>query len=364
VTPEALLNDKIKRERRDFMSKHRGRKRSNYISERDRIMHNLNELFVPGTKKNNAERYQIRSYKSLENYKNIAGRFIDYCEKENIKTVSAMENMIPEYLLLKKEEGCSNATYKTYRTGLSRAFKIDAAEIQRNVDILSRGKINFTLRREDLKRSRNYYFKNRINDTEKGTMAYEIRIVCESTGLRRAELESVCPQHFFYDDTDDKYKIFLTASKEAREKTGYKRVDCKGGRDRTVEILNDKEAIDIIKKWCRDKPYDEPILKNKHISRSQDIHSYRAVYANRLYTKYARPVSEIDERKRIPAQRKSKSRDGTVSPIIRLKGDLNGVVLDREVCRTVSRNLGHNREEIFGASYFRKDQIPKEMITL
>lgn len=105
-------------------------------------------------------------------------------------------------------------------------------------------------------------------------------------------------------------------------------------------------------------------MKNKHISRSQDIHSYRTVYANRLYTKYARPVSEIDERKRIPTQRKSKSRDGTVSPIIRLKGDLNGVVLDREACRTVSRNLGHNREEIFGASYFRKDQIPKEMITL
>ena len=133
------------------MSKHRGR-RSNYISERDKIMHNLNELFVPGTKKNNAERYQIRSYKSLENYKNIAARFIDYCEKENIKTVSAMENMIPEYLLLKKDEGCSNATYKTYRTGLSRAFKIDAAEIQRNVDILSHDKIDFTLRREDLKR--------------------------------------------------------------------------------------------------------------------------------------------------------------------------------------------------------------------
>ena len=126
-----------------------------------------------------------------------------------------------------------------------------------------------------------------------------------------------------------------------REKTGCKRVDCKGGRDRTVEILDDKEAIDIIKKWCRDKPPDEPTMKNKHISRSQDIHSYRAMYANRLYTKNARPVSEIDERKRIPAQRKSKSRDGTVSPIIRLKGDLNGVVLDREACRAVSRNLGH-----------------------
>jgi len=29
------------------MSKHRGRKRNNYISERDKIMHNLNELFGP-----------------------------------------------------------------------------------------------------------------------------------------------------------------------------------------------------------------------------------------------------------------------------------------------------------------------------
>ena len=31
VTPEALLNDKIKRERGNLMSKHRGRKRSYYI---------------------------------------------------------------------------------------------------------------------------------------------------------------------------------------------------------------------------------------------------------------------------------------------------------------------------------------------
>ena len=32
-------------------------------------------------------------------------------------------------------------------------------------------------------------------------------------------------------------------------------------------MLNDKEAIDIIKKWCRDKPPDEPIMKNKHIGK-------------------------------------------------------------------------------------------------
>ena len=346
------------------MSKRRGKRRSNYINARDKIMHNLNELFVPGTKKTDAERYQIRSYKSLENYKNIAGRFIDYCENEGIKTVSAMENMIPEYLLSKKNEGCSNATYKTYRTGLARAFKTDSREIQRNVDILSNGKNDFTLRREDLKRSRNYYFKNRKDDTKKGTTAYEIKVVCEATGLRRAELESVCPQHFFYDSTDKKYKINLTASKESREKTGFERVNCKGGRDRIIEILDGKEAIEIIKKWCEKKAADEPLMSDKHISRSQDIHSYRAVYANRLYLKYARHVSQIDERERIPSQRKAKSRDCKVSPIIRLKGDLNGVALDREACRIVSPNLGHNREEISQASYFRKEQIPKEMITL
>lgn len=51
VTPEALLNDKIKRERGDFMSKYRGRKRSDYISEMDKIMHNLNELFHRGQRR-------------------------------------------------------------------------------------------------------------------------------------------------------------------------------------------------------------------------------------------------------------------------------------------------------------------------
>lgn len=345
------------------MSKHRG-KRNRGITPREKIMHNLNELFVPGTKKTDAERYQIRSYKSLENYKAIANRFIDLCEKENIKNVSAMENMIPEYLLLKKEEGCSNATYKTYRAGLCRAFNTTYEEVQRNVDLLSKGKFDFTLRRQDLKRSRDYYYENRMNDTKEGSLAYEIRTVCEATGLRRRELESVCPQHFFYDEKDKTHKIYLTASKETREKTGFQRVYTKGGRDRIVEILDNKETLNIIKKWCENREPDEPIMKDKHISRSQDIHSYRATYANRIYVKYARPVNEINERNRIPAQRKNKSRDGKVSPIIRLQGDLYGVALDRIACRIVSQNMGHNREEIFQTSYFRKDQVPKEMVTL
>lgn len=364
MAPKALLNEKNLKKGGIFMGKHRGKKRNNYISARDKIMHNLNELFVPGTKKIEAERYQIRSYKSLENYKAIANRFIDFCEKESIKTVSAMENMIPEYLLLKKEEGCSNATYKTYRTGLCRAFSLTYEEVQRNVDLLSGSKFDFTLRRQDLKRSRDYYYGNRVNDTKEGSLAHEIKIVCEATGLRRRELESVCPQHFFYDEKDKKHKIYLTASKEAREKTGFQRVNTKGGRDRVLEILDNKEALNIIKKWCENKQPDEPLMKDKNISRNQDIHSYRATYANRIYVKYARPVDEIEERNRIPSQRKNKSQDGLVSPIIRLQGDLLGIALDRNACRTVSNFLGHEREEIFQNSYLRKDQIPTEMVTL
>lgn len=345
------------------MSKHRG-KRKKGIEPREQIMHQLNQLFVPGTKKSDADRYQIRSYKSLENYKAIANRFIDHCERNGIFSVQAMTNSISEYLLEKKAAGCSNATIKTYRTGLCRAFRVKHEDIQQEMDILSKGKLDFTLRREDLKRSRDFYAPNRVKDNEKGSLAYEIRIVCEATGLRRAELESVCPQHFLYDEKEQKHKIFLTASKQARETTGFKRVDCKGGRDRILEIVDDPEALAIINRWCKDKAPDQPILSDKKISRSQDIHAYRATYANRIYTRYAKPVSKIDEHERIPAQRKSKSSDGRVSPIIRLKGDLYGIALDRTACRIVSQNLGHNREEIFQTSYFRKAQVPKNMVTL
>ena len=84
----------------------------------------------------------------------------------------------------------------------------------------------------------------------------------------------------------------------------------------------------------------------------------RAIYANRLYVKYAPPANEINERNRIPTQRKNKSRDGLVSPIIRLQGDLLGVALCRKGCRTVSKCLGHEREEIFQNSYFAKTKYP------
>ena len=51
------------------MSKHRGKKRNNYINESDKIMHNLNELFVPGTKKTDSREIQ-RNVDILSNGKN------------------------------------------------------------------------------------------------------------------------------------------------------------------------------------------------------------------------------------------------------------------------------------------------------
>ena len=56
-------------------------------------------------------------------------------------------------------------------------------------------------------------------------------------------------------------------------------------------------------------------------------------------SKYARPVSQINERERIPSQIKAKSRDGKVSPIIRLKGDLQCTILKLVFIKLIKSNL-------------------------
>lgn len=346
------------------MSKKRG-KHKEKIDVKNILHKRLNEQFKPGFSKSD-EPKAIRSFKSLENYKNITDRYIKWCSDKGIYSLDEMPKYITDYLFEKKDKDMvSNATIKTYRTGLCRVFEIDSDDITEQLIYkchTEHKNYDFTLTRSDLKRSRNYY-ENRVSDEIEGTFENDLKIVACACGLRRAEFETLCPEHIFKDENGN-YFLNLTASKKACEKTGFKRVNTKGGRDRIVEILPDKKAIDILMKWAAGKRPDEPLLTGHTISKNQDVHSYRAIYANLLYSKYARPVSQINQNKRIPAQRKNKSADGLVNPVIHLTRDLNGYALDRETCRLVSQNLGHNREEIFQTSYFRTEQIDKSLITL
>ena len=97
-----------------------------------------------------------------------------------------------------------------------------------------------------------------------------------------------------------------------------------------------------------------------------DIHSYRAVYATRVYNEHKREYKEFKDERLIIyknkivdcyiAKRRNKPmpigyRD--VSSAYYCRNDLKGTVYDRRALFEASRALGHNRETVVAEHYLR-----------
>lgn len=97
-----------------------------------------------------------------------------------------------------------------------------------------------------------------------------------------------------------------------------------------------------------------------------DIHSYRAIYATRVYNEHKREYKEFKDERLIIyknkiidcyiAKRRNKPmsigyRD--VSSAYYCRNDLKGTVYDRRALFEASRALGHNRETVVAEHYLR-----------
>ena len=109
----------------------------------------------------------------------------------------------------------------------------------------------------------------------------------------------------------------------------------KNGRPRyNVPVVGSDEEIAIVKKMISGDPNEKVFEK---IHSNADIHSYRAVYAARLYLRYARPIEELDN-KQIYFPRKDRA----------------GERYDKKAMLIVSKALGHNRISVVAQHYFWK----------
>lgn len=142
------------------MSKKRG-KHKGKIDTKNLLHKRLNEQFKPRFSKSD-EPNAIRSYKSLENYKRIVDRYIIWCNKNVINKIKEMKEYIPDYLFEKKDkDNVSNATIKTYRTGLCRTFEVSSDSVMERLFQkcqIEHKNYTFELTRSDLKRSRNSFY--------------------------------------------------------------------------------------------------------------------------------------------------------------------------------------------------------------
>lgn len=187
---------------------------------------------------------------------------------------------------------------------------------------------------------------------------------CKCTGLRRSELAQI---------RGDDMMIY-----EGKLHICVKRAT-KGGRTRISPVVGSEEEIKVVKKLCAEAGNNKIFPKPNP---NADIHSYRAVYATRIYNEHKREYENFKNERLIVYKNKIidsyvtiggrkntnrfktlyKTTDGKrhmlpgyrdLSGAYYCRNDLKGTVYDRRALFEASQALGHNRETVVAEHYLR-----------
>ena len=312
----------------------------------------------------------IRWSKTLNNYIKQCGYFCSWISKNHPEVLSIMDAKpyIAEWLQTLIGEGKSPYTLLTYRAAVVKLY--DTPDCRFTVKDIP---VSLPKRRADMiTRSREAVPSDTHFDETKHADFVEF---CRSVGLRRSELENLKPDQLIYHKGQWCIRI--------RHGDGSK-----GGRPRIapifakspdeMEAILDKFAHPASKYvWAEEDDQGNPRSVYGHA----DIHSYRADYAMRVYTHFARP---IDELKRMPPYIRNprfsaklpvyktaagqyynlyKTPSGKekriyqyyqFNTVIIRGGPYSGKEVDRWAAMLTSRALGHNRISVTTTHYFRR----------
>ena len=256
-------------------------------------------------KMNDDTRDKIYSKNTFETYKRQSRYFAEWIEKSypEAKTIEQARDYVDEYLLHLIEIGKSPSSIATTKAALVKVYQTDASAF---VETPARTRASITRSRLDVAQD---------SHVSEKTEARLSRFT-SATGLRRAEMLKIEAEDLFFKGG----KAYLSVTKGT-----------KGGKARVVEIvgLSDGDTKDIVE-WIQGQ-------KGRlfpHITKHYDNHHYRAIYAKRVYDKYARDVNTI------PAKEK-----------YIMRKDRAGEVFDKLAMAVTSKNLGHNRIDVIAQSY-------------
>ena len=242
----------------------------------------------------------IHSTNTYKTYNRAVNKFADWCKEKGIKDMPTAKKHIPEYMDKLNQEGKSAFTQSTVMSGLAKAFGIHTTDIDYKLP---------QRKRSDIVRSRDVAVRDKHFSAEKNQ---ELIRFCESTGLRRRELEALRGSQM----TTDGKNVFLHIR------------NGKGGKERRIEVVGDKKLVyDMCKRAGEGKVF--PRVHN-----GADIHFYRGNYAKAIYHKYARDINTLQKHEKYHC-----------------RGDMKGQVFDREAMRIASENLGHNRIDVIANNY-------------
>lgn len=248
---------------------------------------------------------KIYSKSTFETYKKQYRYFCDYLkeQKPEVKTMDQAKNSVNDYLLYLIEKRKSAYSINTIKSALAKVFEAPTTDFIKTPE---RTRANIARSRYDAIRDKDLSAK-----TEQKYARFT-----SAFGLRRAEMEQITAEDLLFKDG----KYYLNVTKGT-----------KGGRPRVAEIVgaSENDTKEIVA-WIQSKKGKLfPKLPSHY-----DNHHYRALYAKRVYNKYARDVNKIPAKERYI-----------------MRKDRAGETFDKAAMKIASKFLGHNRISVIAQSY-------------
>lgn len=167
--------------------------------------------------------------------------------------------------------------------------------------------------RADITRSRETVIRDAHFSEENNK---DIITFCKCSGLRRAELMQI--RGIDLDINTNTLMVYRGT---------------KGGRIRMVPVTGSPEELETVRRLATAAGNSKIF---SHISSAMDVHHYRSVYCQRIYSSYARPLEQI------PAADRYYCRQ-----------DQKGIIFDKKAMLQASRALGHNRISVIAGHYLQ-----------
>ena len=297
---------------------------------------------------------KIFSFSTYKSYWKHIKYFLQYIQTHHPEctTLRAAKKYVNEWLQSRVDQGLSAWTVQLEAKALGKLYNIKPDDEEYFFPPKRK--------RTDIKRSRGDCVRDQHFSV---TNNHELIKFCQSTGLRRSELENLRGEDLMTRGQIEAEISRIEALPKANQTPGdeaelkmlldtrlfegeyFIRVrNGKGGRKRVSPIIG--KIIQRIVERMEDTPPKDKVWQ--YVSSNADIHSYRADYATAIYKAYARPIDEIPY---------DKITQGTgrkyQSEVYACRKDESGKKLDKAAMLICSKALGHNRISVVADYYIR-----------
>ena len=265
---------------------------------------------------NGTYRQHIYSWGTFKTYLQQCCQFVKWCKaaaKEDSskqpRTLEDCKQYVARYMQHLQQQKYSAYTQKLVLSALCKLYNEYPTE-SRPFDLLNQQQARH---RADITRSRNAVSRD-THFSEKNNA--DVVTFCKCTGLRRTELQQIRGI-----DLDINTNILMV----------YR--GTKGGRIRMVPVMGSPEELETVRRLAA-AAGNSKMFPN--VSSAMDVHHYRAIYCQRVYDSYARPVDQIPPQDRYYC-----------------RCDQRGIIYDKRAMLQASKTLGHNRISVIAGHYLQ-----------